>query len=127
MEKFRPFLYRLPEYYFIILVLAAGYQPPFSIHPVSVLIALLLLIQIRWKKIALGIVLGSLFFLVNIFFFGAILSEFKEFSTFDGSAVQLLGGGSLFIALNFLFSIWMLKKYGKELVYGSQSRKTAEF
>ncbi|WP_044403965.1 hypothetical protein [Lacinutrix sp. Hel_I_90] len=103
--------FKLPEYYLIVLAILAGYSPPFYVNPIFIGIVLLLMLQIIFKNRISGIILGILFFLVNLCFLGALLSELIEFSEFNNSAKQLLFVGLAIGILNLVFSATMLYTY----------------
>ena len=100
----------LPELYLIIGTLyywslTANLFNWFAIGILALLVTLLLT-----KNKVLGIVLGGLFILVNLFLVLALLSEFSEFETFNSAAQQLIFVGSLFLGLNLLFSFLLVLK-----------------
>lgn len=103
--------FKLPEYYLLILAISAGYSPPFYINPFFIGIAILLILQIIFKNRISGMLLGILFFLVNLYFLGALLSEFREFTEFNNSAMQLLFVGLAIWLVNLVFSVTMIYKY----------------
>lgn len=104
-------LFKLPEYYLIVLVILAGYSPPLYINPIFIGIAGILIIQIIFKNRISGILLGILFFLVNLYFIGALLSEFNEFIEFNNSAKELLFVGLTIWIVNITLSLTMISKY----------------
>lgn len=63
------------------------------------------ILQIIFKNSISGIALGILFFLVNLYFLGALLSEFNK------HAKQLLFVGLTIWIANFLVSVFMIYKY----------------
>lgn len=103
--------FKLPEYYLLILAISAGYSPPFYMNPFFIGIVILLILQIIFKNRISGMLLGILFFLVNLYFLGALLSEFREFTEFYNSAMQLLFVGLVIWFLNLVFSVTMIYKY----------------
>ena len=103
--------FKLPEYYLIILAFLAGYVPPFYIHPIFIGIAIILILQIIFKSRISGLILGTLFFLINLYFFGALLSEFNEFNEFNNRAKLLLFAGITIWIVNFTLSLTMIYKY----------------
>lgn len=103
--------FKLPEYYLLILAISAGYSPPFYMNPFFIGIVILLILQIIFKNRISGMLLGILFFLVNLYFLGALLSEFREFTEFNNSAMQLLFVGLVIWFLNLVFSVTMIYKY----------------
>ncbi len=104
-------VFKLPEYYLIVFVILAGYMPPFYINPICVGIVGVLIFQIIFKNRILGILLGIIFFLVNLYFLGALLSEFNEFKEFNNSAKELLFVGLTIWIVNIILSLTMIYKY----------------
>ena len=102
---------KFPEYYLIILTFLAGYSPPFYINPIFVVIVIILILQIVFKNRILGLVLGSLFFLVNLFFLAALISELNEFTKINTDAKQLLLVGLSIWITNMLMSLVLIYKY----------------
>lgn len=104
-------VFKLPEYYLIVFVILAGYMPPFYINPICVGIVGVLIFQIIFKNRISGILLGIIFFLVNLYFLGALLSEFNEFKEFNNSAKELLFVGLTIWIVNIILSLTMIYKY----------------
>lgn len=103
--------FKLPEYYLMILVILAGYSPPFYVNPIFIGVIGVLILQIVIKNKILGFILGALFFLINLYFIGALFSEFNEFTEFTHSAKQLLCTGLTIWIANLVFSLTMMYKY----------------
>lgn len=97
----------LPESYIIFVVLFTGFTSPFSIHPLALVIAAVVSLQLIFRNIITGIMLASLFALVNLYMILALLSEFSEFPTFSLAAAKLLIVGSLIILAN-LFIVGLM-------------------
>lgn len=104
-------LFKSPEYYLALLVLLAGYSPPFHINPVCVFILAALIFQIIFKNRLTGLTVGVLFFAANLYFLGALFSEFFEFPGFSNSAQTLLLVGLPIWILNTGASLVMIYKY----------------
>ena len=102
---------KFPEYYLIILTFLAGYSPPFYINPIFVVIIFILILQIVIKNRILGLVMGSLFFLANLYFLAALISEFNGFTEFNTDAKQLLFVGLSIWITNMVMSIVLIYKY----------------
>ena len=102
---------KLPEYFLLILAFIAGYSPPLYMNPIFAGVIIVLILQIVFKNKILGLLLGVLFFLTNLYFLGALLSEFNEFSQFNFSAKQLLLVGLPIWILNMVLSVTMICKY----------------
>jgi len=104
-------LLKSPEYYFIILSILAGYSPPFYINPIFIGIVGLLVLQIFFKNRISGLTFGIIFFLINLYFLGAVISEFSEFNEFNSKAKQLIFVGSGIWTMNLFFVLIMIYKY----------------
>ena len=116
-------LFKLPEYCLLLIVLLATYSPPFTINPFFVGVVMLLVFQIIFQNRVLGFVLGMLFFLVNLFFLGALLSEFREFTEFNNAAKQLLVVGLLIWIMNIVLSSTMMYKYAMNKLSNNNQMK----
>jgi hypothetical protein len=113
-------LLKTPEYALIVVVLFAGYSPPFSINPIMLLVIAMLVFQIIFKNKVLGIALSFLFMVVNLFFLGALISEFNEFDTFNQSAKELLFVGLTIWVLISTLCMLMLHKYVSPFLQGNR-------
>ena len=109
--KLQSTLQKLPEYYIVLIALLAGYTPPFSFNPVFVGIAAIVLLQIIFKNRVSGLVLAGLFFLCNLLFLGALISEFIEFTEFTRQAMELILVGIPLWLLNLVLSVVMFFSY----------------
>ncbi len=118
-------IYTLPEYYFLILVVLAGYSPPYYVNPIFIGIAFILVLQIIFKNKISGIIIAMLFFLANLYFLGAVLSEFNEFEVFNSKAQKLLLVGLSIWVTNLLFSIIMILTYATNM-FNRNSKSTLE-
>ena len=103
----------LPEYYLIIITFLMGYSYPFNINPFFLLIVGVLILQLIFKNTFTGIFIGVTFFILNLLFLGALLSELNEFIAFNSKAKQLFFGGLLIWIFNMLFSLLLIFKYLK--------------
>jgi len=104
-------LFKLPEYYLIVLAILAGYSPPFYINPIFIVIAGIFTLQIIFKNKISGISLGILFFLINLYFLRALISEFNELAEFNNKTEQLLFVGLIIWIVNMILSLTMIYKY----------------
>ncbi|MEN8817811.1 MAG: hypothetical protein ABF274_13200 [Nonlabens sp.] len=116
-------LFKLPEYYFIIIVFAAGYTPPFSISLLYIVLIAALGLQIYFANKVSGLLIGGLIFFFNIFFLVAVVSEFNDFIEFNSEAQQLLFVGLLIWLLNMVASVTMIYRYSKMKTRSSQRIK----
>jgi uncharacterized membrane protein len=113
MKRTKSILIGYPEYYLMALVLIAGYSTPFYFNPVSIGIAVLLMLQIVFKNKLSGLLIASIYLLINLYLLGALISEFLEFPLFDHSAKQLLFVGLSIWCLNIFTAAVMMYKYIK--------------
>ncbi len=111
MKKAKQILIGFPEYYLLILTIIAGYKFPFTFNPIFLGLAVIPILQIIFKNKISGLILASLFILLNLYMLGALISEFREFSEFNLNAKQLLFGGLSFWILNIFASGVMIYKY----------------
>jgi hypothetical protein len=112
MKKLKSLLFKLPEYYLVLLVLLSGFKPPFYFAPFAIALVILVVIQIYFKNNILGFAMALLFSLANIFLLFAVISEFNEFVALNAGAIQLLVGGMMLLIINSLAAGIMIYKYG---------------
>ena len=79
--------------------------------PAIVLIAIVSILILS-KNRALGVVLGAIFLLLNLYMVLAMISELNEFTSFNGNAVSLLVFGTAYFGLNIFMAIRMISKWG---------------
>jgi inner membrane protein involved in colicin E2 resistance len=111
MKNIKAILPRIPEYYLIVLVLLAGFTPPFSISPVSVVCAIALVLQIMYKNRKTGLIIAGLFMVVNLGAAMALIAELGEFSVYPMEFWALLLGGLALMILNFTVVGIMIYRY----------------
>lgn len=111
MKNIKDILPKIPEYYLIILVLLAGFTPPFSVSPVSVGCAIALVLQIIYKNRKTGLIIAGLFVVVNLGTVMALIAELGEFSIYSTQAWNLVFGGLTLIVLNFAVAGIMFYRY----------------
>jgi hypothetical protein len=111
MKKLKNVLLHSPEYYLLILVLLSGFKPPFHFATPVLIGAGIVVLQIIFRNRIAGLVISGLLVAGSVLMLMAALSEFGEFSSFDGRALQLiLGVGTIFLA-NLLAAGLMIYKY----------------
>ncbi|MES2809934.1 MAG: hypothetical protein V4619_14990 [Bacteroidota bacterium] len=111
MNNLKAHLGRFAEYYFMVMLFLAGYTPPFTVMvPVIILIGIFGM-QLIFKNRALGLTIGILIGLINLYMVFAMISELSHFKTFDASAQKLLYIGSSVFLLNFIMAGFMINKY----------------
>lgn len=108
MKRFYLFI---PEFYLFVVILLVAYSPPFHWNPTFLVLALLVVVQFFLRNRVYGMLIASVFFLINILFLGAVISEFNDFVSMNTSAFQLILVGSIIFLLNLLMSVTMFFKY----------------
>jgi hypothetical protein len=111
MEKLKQVLTRFPEYYFVVLAVILGYEPPLSFNPIALGFIFVLILQIVIKNAISGLILAGLLILVNIYMLFALASEFSEFPTVNADAILLLLVGLVIIAVNLTVAGSMISRY----------------
>jgi len=114
MKKHYRLLPFLPEGYFIFVVLFAGFKSPFFVHPLALIIAAVVVLQLIFRNAITGIMLANLFILINLYMILALLSEFSEFPIFNFAAAKLLIVGSFIILTNLFAAGFMFFNYYKK-------------
>lgn len=123
--KSKTAIHKFPEIYFIILAILAGYTPPLHFNPVFIAVAGILVAQFIFRNRASGLALGMIFFAVNLYFLGALFSEFREFNEMTPAAKQLLFGGLGIWILNMAASSLMISRYAFTKKENDSGRKIA--
>ena len=111
MKKVKQILIKFPEYYLVVLIILAGYSPPFNFNPIFIGLACIPILQIIFNNKVSGLIIKNLFIFANLYMLGAILSELREFTEFNSNARQLLFGGLSLWCFNIFAFIVMLYKY----------------
>ncbi|TAJ08659.1 hypothetical protein DMA11_21090 [Marinilabiliaceae bacterium JC017] len=111
MNSIKNILLKLPEYYLIILVFLSFYNPPLHVNPIGIGLISILILQIIFKNKISGLLISTIFILINLILPLALISEFNDFPTINSDAIQLLVVGLLLLSLNILMSGMMLIKY----------------
>lgn len=111
MKTLKKITLEIPEYYLLSLVFIFA----FSAGANSVFIALgltaVILLQLIFKSRISGIIIASVFILINLFMLAAVTSEFNEFANINAEAQQLRAVGFLLFVLNCSIAGIMLFKY----------------
>ena len=80
------------------------------LNPIAITLLAILTYQLIFKKITLGIIISSIFILLNLYMVLALISELSEFTTATNDYRKLLLFGSLFLGINLIMGFIMLKK-----------------
>ena len=80
-------------------------------NPIAIVLLAIFVYQLISKKATLGIVISTIFILLNLFMVLALISELSEFTdTTHENYTKLLVVGSLFLGINLIMAFAMLVK-----------------
>ena len=101
----------LPEYLLLGAVFFYWVSAGIAMNPVAIVLTLVLILQLIFKNLFLGIALPSLLILASVYMLLALMSELNEFGSFNAEARHLLLVGSSFFLATLFVSGLMLYKY----------------
>lgn len=101
------------ELYLMISVVFYWVWTSYLFNPIAILLLVVLTILIVGKNEILGVIISSLFLILNLFMVLALISELKKFSVFNTNAETMLLVGATYLGLNIIVSIIMLRKWVK--------------
>lgn len=113
MEKIKPLQKWIPEIYLIASVMFYWFSTANIFNPFAISLLVILAALFIWKTNVLGIAISVVFILLSIFITLALISELREFPTFDNNAKSMLLVGAVWLTLNFVLSAIMIKKWFK--------------
>ena len=103
-------LHNLPELYLILAVLFYWFSTANILNPIAIVLLLVLIFQLVFKKQYLGITIATLFSIANLYLILALISELKEFQEMTPDFIKLIVVGSLFITCNLIAGAFLFKK-----------------
>lgn len=109
----KKYLLLLPEFFIIALSIywfLENYMSSGHINYFAIIVFALVTVQIFLKNKIVGIMLGSILFFFGLYMVLAVLSEFREFTTIDSSAIKLISVGFLICFVLISSSIGMFYK-----------------
>ena len=107
---FKKILKNLPELYLIAAVLFYWYSTANLLNPVAIVLLVILIFQVVFKKQYLGITIASIFIIANLYLILALISELREFTEVTNDFLLLIVVGTLFIVLNLITGAALFKK-----------------
>ena len=116
MKTFKKILLEFPEYYLVVLVLATGYTPPYSINQLAIFLAIILVIQIVFNNKIVGILLALVLIAIDLYLLLALFSEFRDFPVVNKQALQLLSVELTLIVFNLFVAGVMLYNYSYGII-----------
>lgn len=103
----------IPELYMLIGILFYWVSTATLFNPIAMVLLILVGWQVYSQKFVSGIIIASVFLMLNLYMILALVSELLEFSSMTSSFYQLLIVGTLFLGSNIVASIFMTLKYVK--------------
>lgn len=91
----------------LVLVLFSGYSFPLSIDPLSVLLAGILIFQIKYKNPIVAVLIACLLPILTLFMLAALVSEMNDFYDKGIEVDKSLFFGFIIVAINLVVT-WML-------------------
>lgn len=111
MKNFKSILLKTPELYLIFLVIFSSSSDKLQLNPIAIGLVVILFLQIVFKNKVSGLVIASLFIILNLYMLAAVSSEFNEFTIINAEAQQLRAVGLLLFILNSTMAGCMMYKY----------------
>lgn len=109
----KKYLLVLPEFFIIALSIywfLENYMGSGYVNYIALVVFVIVTFQVFLKNKIVGIMLGSILFLFGLYMVLAVLSEFRKFTTFDSSAIQLIVVGFLICFVLISSSIGLIYK-----------------
>ena len=103
-----------PELYLIAATIYYWTLTSNLFNPIAIGLLAILIYQITTRKLKLGLIIASVFILLNLYLVLALISELSQFSELNQNATNLLIFGTLFLGLNLCAGTFMFRKYIKQ-------------
>jgi len=111
LKKYKTYF---PELYLIASVLFYWFFTGTALNFVAIGLLVILGAQLLFQIKISGIIIASIFLMLNLFMTLALLSELSEFTEFTNSFYELLIVGSVYLGMNLVVSTLMMIKYIKK-------------
>lgn len=109
--KTKDLLFLSPEIYLLLATIFYWTQTSTLFNPVAIVLISVLVYQMVFKKLTTGLIIASLFILLNLYMVLALFSELSEFPEHNAQWQQLLVFGLLFLGGNLFVGVIMFTKY----------------
>ena len=104
----------LAEYYILFSILFYWFSTANIFNPIAIILLFVFGYQL-WKQPAkMGITIGVIYLLLNLYMCLALISELRDFNTVTSDPIQLFVVGTIFLGLNIIAAIALIKKYSKK-------------
>lgn len=111
MKSFRKIVLNLPEYLLIVAVIFYWMSAGLVINYIAIGLLTAIILQIIFKNKIIGIIVPTLLLMICMYMILALLSEVREFPSFNSEAKTMLFVGLSYFLSTILFSLIMIYKY----------------
>jgi hypothetical protein len=111
--KTRDLILLSPELYLIGATLYYWFLTATLLNPIAIVLLAILGFQLIYKKGTTGLIIASLFIVLNLYMVLALISELSEFTSANEQWTKLLLFGTLFLGINLVAGGFMFWKYLK--------------
>ncbi|HAD98469.1 MAG TPA: hypothetical protein DCG19_13755 [Cryomorphaceae bacterium] len=111
MKKIKQALLQSPEYLLMVAVLFYWVSAARIINPVAIGLLIILVLQLIFKNRIIGLIIPVILIGTSLYMLLALMSEFREFETFNADAQKLLFVGLAYFISTMLLSGMMIYKY----------------
>lgn len=111
MQRLKRIQHWIPELYLVASTLFYWVSTAHLLNPFAIFLLAILCSLFIWKSKILGLVISFVMLTLSIFMVFALISELKEFRSFNGEAKIMLIVGTLWLGLNMVSGIFMLVKW----------------
>ena len=111
MTTFKKIILSLPEYLLIAAVLFYWMSAGLVINYIAIGLIIVIVLQIIFKNKVVGIVIPCVLILTSFYMILALLSEVREFPSFNSEAKTLLFVGLAYFLTTMLVSLIMIYKH----------------
>ena len=111
LKYIKPLLYWLPEMYLLLATAFYWVLTGIWFNPFALFLIGLLGIQMLYNSRSLGLIIASVFILLNGYLIAAMVSDLMDIAVFGYSAQQLLVFGLAFMGINLFMAFRLLLKH----------------
>ena len=111
LKYIKPLFYWMPELYLVLATLLYWASTGTLLNPVAFVLLILLTSQLIFNKKGMGIFLGSLLIILNLYLFLALLSDLINISVFTLSVKHFFFIGAGFLTINLIMAVKLLLKH----------------
>lgn len=111
MKRAVSLLFRLPDWYLLVVIFFSGYQPPWHIASPHVLAMGVVLLHLMFQNRVAGLIIGCLFLLGTQLLLFSAVSEFNQYPHADAHSVKMLATELALVFVNTIMATCMVVKH----------------